>query len=182
MKKYFSTVGEALSMVYSNKKYYLLSSLLAVFIFVLFIFLNNIPSLSSVLNLKLGAKVILDVLLSAAGMIIVTSGTFYFLLIVLVSILSAVTLSTLFYKLRGLSANKTNKGNLTGFLGVFGGALSSGCSACSATLISLLGVSGGLAVFPLKGLELTFLAIILLSISLYTSSRSIVSKTCGVKK
>lgn len=180
MKKYLSTIKDALKIVFSDKKYYLLSSLISIVIFLLFIFLNNTQLFLSALKIDIGAKVLFDILISATVMIAITTGFIYFSLIVLVSILSGIVISTLIYKINLVSS--ANKGVFVGFFGVFSGALSSGCTACSVTLISLLGVSGGLAVFPLKGAEFSILSILLLSISLYFNSKSIISKTCEVKK
>jgi hypothetical protein len=64
------------------------------------------------------------------------------------------------------------RASLPGFLGTLGGAFAASCSACSTALISLLGISGSLAIFPFGGLEISLLAIILLLVSLYYISKS----------
>lgn len=62
---------------------------------------------------------------------------------------------------------------LAGIFGTFGGAFAASCSACSANLIALLGISGGLAIFPFGGLEISLLAMVVLLISLYYLSRGL---------
>lgn len=47
------------------------------------------------------------------------------------------------------------------------GIIGSGCAACGLPVLSLLGFSGGIALLPLQGIELSWLAVILLSLSLY---------------
>ena len=59
-------------------------------------------------------------------------------------------------------------------LGTLGGAFAASCSACGTALISLVGVSGGLALFPLKGLEISLLAVAILSVALYFLGKSLV--------
>ena len=74
------------------------------------------------------------------------------------------------------------KENSSSVLGVVGGALGSGCPVCGATLIGLLGVSGGLAVLPFKGLELKILSLGLLLFSTYKVSEGIFNcKECKIK-
>ena len=48
----------------------------------------------------------------------------------------------------------------------------SGCASCGLPLLSILGVSGSLAFLPLKGTELSYISVILLSISLYLMIKS----------
>lgn len=58
----------------------------------------------------------------------------------------------------------SGSGTLTGALA---GAFASGCPVCGSLLLPLIGISGGLTVFPFKGLELKVLAISLMVISTY---------------
>jgi hypothetical protein len=56
-------------------------------------------------------------------------------------------------------------------------AIASGCPVCGAWLLPLLGIAGSLAVFPLQGLEIRLLAIVLLIYSISRSS-SVILGTC----
>jgi hypothetical protein len=51
--------------------------------------------------------------------------------------------------------------------GTFVGVFSAGCSSCGFSALSLFGLSGTVALFPLHGAELYILAISLLTLSLY---------------
>jgi len=73
------------------------------------------------------------------------------------------------------------KKNLAGFGGIFGGAFSSACTACSTTLASIFGVAGGLAIFPLKGLEISLPSIGILVVSMYFISKGLMeSERCKI--
>jgi hypothetical protein len=63
--------------------------------------------------------------------------------------------------------NKIAKeGSLSGS-GVLAGAFASGCPVCGSLLLPLIGISGGLAAFPFRGLELKALAVSLMILSTY---------------
>jgi len=92
--------------------------------------------------------------------------------IIAVSILSGITLSMIIYQMR-VARSFGGKKNLASFGGIFGGAFSSACSACSTTLASILGTAGGLAIFPLKGLEFSLPSIGILIASMYFISKGL---------
>jgi hypothetical protein len=52
------------------------------------------------------------------------------------------------------------------------GVFASGCAACGLPILSLLGISGSILYLPLHGVELSYLAVILLSISFFLLIRS----------
>ena len=56
--------------------------------------------------------------------------------------------------------------------GVIAGAFASGCPVCGSLLLPLIGISGGLAAFPLRGLELKALAVSLMLVSTYFISKN----------
>ncbi|MBI1828630.1 MAG: hypothetical protein HY222_06430 [Thaumarchaeota archaeon] len=55
----------------------------------------------------------------------------------------------------------------------FVGAIASGCPVCTAPLLGVFGLGGALALFPFQGLELKTIAIIVLGISLYYTSKNV---------
>lgn len=62
------------------------------------------------------------------------------------------------------------------------GLVGSGCVACGLPLISLFGLAGSLAFLPLRGAELSFVAVLLLSLSFYLLLQSFKDgKNCEVK-
>lgn len=56
-------------------------------------------------------------------------------------------------------------GSTLGILGV-------GCATCGLPIVSILGLSGSLIYFPMHGSELSFISVILLSVSFYTLFRN----------
>lgn len=105
-------------------------------------------------------------------MIFQISGPAHVLSIGLVAVLGGInfTLTVLRVRRTGVLVGRSS---LAGILGTFGGAFSASCAACSTALISLLGLSGGLAILPFGGLEVSLLAIALLLISLYYIAKSL---------
>ena len=78
---------------------------------------------------------------------------------------------------------KTQRMNLQkgGSSAIFGGALAAftpGCPACTTSLTAVLGIVGGLAIFPLQGLELKFVSIAALSFSIWWAMRNINKANC----
>lgn len=70
------------------------------------------------------------------------------------------------FHLRSAKNSRTQSINAAGaVVGAFGSA----CPVCGAFLLSLVGVSGGLAIFPMKGLEFKFLSLALIVLALYFS-------------
>ncbi|MEK7186271.1 MAG: hypothetical protein AAB675_02825 [Patescibacteria group bacterium] len=56
------------------------------------------------------------------------------------------------------------------------GLAGSGCAVCSLPILSLLGFSGSIIYLPFRGAEISYLAVILLSISFYLLLRSVFEK------
>ncbi|EKD65347.1 MAG: hypothetical protein ACD_50C00115G0005 [uncultured bacterium] len=56
------------------------------------------------------------------------------------------------------------------------GIAGSGCAACGLPVFSILGLSGSILALPFHGLELSYLAVVLLSISFYLLLRSVFEK------
>ncbi len=152
--------------IFTRPKYLAISVFVSLIIFFLFIIVNNLPGLISVVEIQASPSLIFDVLLNAVTNIYYVSGIVPFAAILIVSALSGIAISIFIYQI-DIAKSIVGKGNLMGFGGIFSGSLSAGCSACSATLISMFGVAGGLAVFPLKGLEFSVLSIVVLTISIY---------------
>jgi len=88
----------------------------------------------------------------------------------LIAILTGANLSLLFEKVRILK--KFDKLQIVvggnSLLGIVG----SGCVACGLPILSLLGLGSSLAYLPYRGAELSYLSLVLLSISLFVLVRS----------
>lgn len=152
--------------IFKKPRYLAISIFLSLIIFFLFIIVNNLFALISVMEIKSSPSLIFDVLLNAVTNIYYVSGIIPFAAILFISILSGISISIFIYQIN-MAKSIAGKGNLIGFGGIFSGSLAAGCSACSTTLVSMLGVAGGLAVFPLIGLEFSVLSIVVLTMSIY---------------
>ena len=98
-------------------------------------------------------------------------------LTVVVAILGGINIALIVYNI------KTQRMNLQkgGSSAIFGGALAAfthGCPACTTSLTAVLGIVGGLAIFPLQGLELKFVSIVALSFSIWWAMRNINKASC----
>ena len=94
-----------------------------------------------------------------------------------VAILGGINIALVVYNI------KTQRMNLQkgGTSAIFGGALAAftpGCPACTTSLTAVLGIVGGLAIFPLQGLELKFVSIAALSFSIWWAMRNINKASC----
>ena len=87
------------------------------------------------------------------------------IMLFLIALLTGANLTLLFSKVRLLKNNKRLRLVVGGnsLLGIVG----SGCAACGLPILSLLGLGGSVMYLPFRGGELSYLALILLSVSLY---------------
>ena len=83
----------------------------------------------------------------------------------IISILFGLNASILVHRIT-MKAKIAKESSLSGS-GVLAGAFASGCPVCGSLLLPLIGVSGGLAAFPFRGLELKALAVSLMIASTY---------------
>lgn len=107
------------------------------------------------------------------GMWTAMNGTGLALLFV-IAVLTGANITLLFKQLKILKHAKNLHLVVGGntLLGIVG----SGCAACGLPILSLLGLSGSIAYLPLRGAEISYLAVILLSISFYLLLRSVFEK------
>jgi hypothetical protein len=101
----------------------------------------------------------------------------YFILTILAIVLFGLNAAFFVYRWRKFS--------LLGFkplggsgLGTILSVAASACPVCGSTLLSLIGLSAGLAVFPLAGLELKALSVLLLALPLSFPYRTLPAKAC----
>lgn len=175
-----AVMKNALQSVFRNPQYVATSILISAFTFFIFILVNNFSTFVTVLGLNASPQLLLDVTTNGAANILGASGAAMFASIIAVSILSGITISMIIYQIH-IARSFGGKKNLASFGGIFGGALSAACSACSTTLASILGAAGGLAIFPLKGLEFSLPSIGILVVSMYFISKGLMeSGRCKV--
>jgi len=103
-------------------------------------------------------------------------------LTVIVAVLAGINIALVAYNIKTQRAMNMKK-NGTG--AILGGALTAftpGCPACTTSLSAVLGIVGGLAIFPLQGLELKFISIAALTFSIWWAMRNINNASCCVMK
>lgn len=89
-----------------------------------------------------------------------------------------VTLTVYLLRRTGRITFREQSGNTTG---VIIGAFAASCPVCSGVLLSLIGITGGLAAFPFKGLELKTLSVVFLALPLFFLIRRIKNPNCDGK-
>ena len=98
-----------------------------------------------------------------------------------VAILAGINIALVAYNIK----TQRDKNVKSGAGAIFGGALPAftpGCPACTTSLTAVLGIVGGLAIFPLQGLELKFISIGALTFSIWWAMRNINKASCCVMK
>lgn len=113
-----------------------------------------------------------------AGMWTAMSGLSLFLLVV-VAILTGANLTMVVQRFQTIRASGKVSFMVGGssLLGIVG----SGCASCGLPILAFLGLGGAIFYLPFQGLELSVLAIILLSVSLYSLIKQSTEQTvCAV--
>ena len=98
-----------------------------------------------------------------------------------VAVLAGINIALVAYNIK----TQRSKNMKNGTSAILGGALTAftpGCPACTTSLSAVLGIVGGLAIFPLQGLELKFISIGALTFSIWWAMRNINNATCCVMK
>ena len=168
--------------VFSNWKYPLSAILVALIFYSFNVAVNNWSSLKSFFY-SVGFFGGLEFFFVLAWGFGNTIETHSFISLIIVSILSGILFSLVAYKASAGNSVKSKKMGVFGTTGVFLAALAPGCAACGVGLISAFGLSAAfLTFFPLNGLELSILAIGILTFSVYkiTNDMSFCQK-CQVK-
>jgi len=146
---------------------------------------ENKPYLFLAVIITIGSGYLLYII-SNVSMLFYMDSLFYILsslgMSILIVVLFGVNLALIIYKFN-LSKKIGLKEDSSSIFGIVGGALGSGCPICGVTILGLIGVSGGLAILPFRGLELKILSLGLLLFSTYKVSESIFNcKKCKIKR
>lgn len=153
-----------------KRNYFILFLCISILVFVVFYLLT----LATVTNQSLGIFIMMNGFLY-------TFSTFFILAVI--ALLFGVYVSLLVYKIKMRCKDKKGKGalsNVFGSSGLIAGLFGAGCPMCGAALFALFGAPLALFFMPFKGLEVRVLALILLSISVYMFSRSLIK--CNIRK
>ncbi len=98
----------------------------------------------------------------------VTTVTMGFVIAILTGINTALAL----YKKQMTGSLGFKKGTGSSIGSAFTGAVASGCPVCTAPLLGIFGLAGALGLLPFKGLELKAIAIIVLGVALYFTTKN----------
>lgn len=173
MPSWLSKVLAALKLLVRNPLYLILALVLAKVLFAVYFIVNDLALYRSAFSISSSLPFLWKVFSHHVSIIADVSGLASVLAVGVVSILGGINLSLTVLRVRRTGVF-VGRAALPGFLGILGGAFAASCSACSTALISVLGLSGGLAILPLQGLEISLLAIGILSVALYFTSKSLV--------
>ncbi len=103
-------------------------------------------------------------------------------LTVIVAVLAGINIALVAYNIKTQRTRNMKKNGTSAILGGALTAFTPGCPACTTSLSAVLGIIGGLAIFPLQGLELKFISIAALTFSIWWAMRNINNATCCVMK
>ena len=155
--------------IFSNLKYSLSVIIIAILFYAINVLIANyrtIINFYSSLGFLGTIKLFITLSINFYSAILLSS----YISLIIISLLLGMLFSLIFYKISILKKTSTKSGVLAS-LGIFLGALAPGCAACGIGLASMLGLSTVfLAFLPLKGLELSLLAIVILIIAIFKTS------------
>lgn len=102
-----------------------------------------------------------------------------FSLLIVIAFLTGVNLSLLSLKIKSLKEQGSLRFVVGGssLLGIVG----SGCAACGLPILALLGLGGSIAHLPLRGMELSYLSVLLLLLSFYILVKADAHQSCNVE-
>lgn len=101
-------------------------------------------------------------------------------LLITTAILTGLNISFLSQKIKDLKSQGNLKLTVGG--GTLLGVISSGCAACGLPILAILGLGSSLAFLPLRGMELSYISVIILSYSLYLLVKPIPINNCNINK
>lgn len=108
--------------------------------------------------------------------------SFALVMLAFIATLFGINVAFFWYK-RGAQLALGIKEGIGSTVGTVLGGFAAGCPVCGAFLLSLIGVTSGLAIFPLKGIEVQLASAAALMLSLHWSSKSIIAcKNCEVRR
>ncbi len=166
----FSVIFLALKEVYRQKRYFFLTFLVAVVLFVANPLLLNYKIFVSGFSFPLAYYLVVG---SPATMTVPS-----FLTLIVISLLAGMVFSlSVFLLQRQIVTDAT-----IGMGGIILGLLAPACPACAMGLLGIVGLGGLFVFLPWKGLELSIVAVGLLLLSIFLLSRKVETKICVIQK
>ncbi len=169
LKEIKNHVLHACSEVFAKKKYLVILSCVTLALILINVSVINYQLFFDSPSLNLITKTMLGTLQMLSFLSV--------FLLLLTSLLTGVFVSLFTYRVIELNLISDS---IQGSAGAFLGALAPSCSTCGIGLAMLLGFGGMLAQLPFKGLEIGFLGIVLLLLSIASLSKKITEKTCKI--
>lgn len=169
---------QALQKVFRKPAYVFLALVSSVTMFVLAIWLPNIPLIVRVMeHSEISFIQKLNLPVSLLGGITTNFSMLSASYTIIIAILFGVNLAMIVYFLQRRVVEVRHTGIATGFLGISSGVIGIGCAACGSflltSILSLAGASGILAYLPLAGGEFGILGVILLAFSIHLVTKQI---------
>ncbi len=169
---------QSLQKVFQKPVYVLLALVLSAAMFAFAVWLPNIRLITNIVtsaDVSFASKVELP--LSLLGSIATNFTLLSASYTIMIAILFGMYISTLMYFLKHRIKEVGQSGVTTGFLGIMSGVLGVGCAACGSflltSILSLVGVSGALALLPLGGSEFGIIGVLLLGTAVYMTAKQI---------
>tara|TARA_Y100000310_G_scaffold71983_1_gene67922 strand:- start:2888 stop:3442 length:555 start_codon:yes stop_codon:yes gene_type:complete len=174
-----SNIKLAFSIVFAEKKYYLVTIFIAMIIVSFLNFAVNLDFITHTITSDYALTEKLGVLVSLFGGIASTNTELTLFSLIIVGILAGINTSFILHKYH-LEKKIQKSTGLMGALGTFAGIFAGGCASCALSVAALLGVTGGLTFLPFQGFELTIIGIAILFVSLSWSAKSVLG-LCNIK-
>ena len=99
-------------------------------------------------------------------------------LTIVISALGGINFAMMAFRIKRMNMMNSVKSNSSAMFGGMFAAFTPGCPACTAPLAVILGAVGGLSLFPMQGLELKFISVGVLILSIFWIARGLQSKSC----
>ena len=171
--------GNSIFVVFRSGYYFLMMAAFAFLMMAFSVLIINISLVFSPISPSYGVLDRIMLVFNLLGGLFTNNTALGIFIILTTSLLAGINVSLLFFKFRVLKSASYKEHSL-GTSGATAGVLASSCSSCGISILSMLGVAGAFTFMPLGGLELGFLGIGLLLISIYLTSKSI--SKCEVRK
>ena len=162
----------ALKLLLRSPFYLILALVLAFILFVIYFVVNDLALYRSAAAINGSLPFLWRIFTNHIRTVWTAVGGLHPISIGFISALGGINLSLIALRTKRTGVFLGRPGILS-FFGSLAGAFAASCSACSTALISLLGVTGGLAILPFGGLEISLLALVILLISFYYIAKSL---------
>ena len=155
--------------VFSNKKYALLCSIASLLVFFVIIIIANWGLVIGLFNPSIPLEVKKIFIYNFPFIALENTTPTLLTLNIIISILVGLNITLFVYYINKVKNAIDGSGVATGSLGLIFGAIGIGCLSCGSILIGAIltavGATAGIAIFPLHGLEFSIISIVLLGAS-----------------